>query len=42
MADGWVDNHRPDDAALAARIRADRIDVLVELAGHTRESRLLA
>jgi protein O-GlcNAc transferase len=42
MADGWVDVHRLDDAALAARIRADRIDILVELAGHTRDSRLLA
>ena len=42
MADGWVDVHQLDDAALAARIRADRIDVLVELAGHTRDSRLLA
>jgi predicted O-linked N-acetylglucosamine transferase (SPINDLY family) len=42
MADGWVDVQRLDDAALAARIRADRIDVLVELAGHTRDSRLLA
>jgi protein O-GlcNAc transferase len=42
MADGWIDVHRLDDAALAARIRADRIDILVELAGHTRDSRLLA
>jgi predicted O-linked N-acetylglucosamine transferase (SPINDLY family) len=42
MADGWVDAHRLDDASLAARIRADRIDVLIELAGHTRDSRLLA
>ena len=42
MADGWVDVHRLDDAELAARIRADRIDILVELAGHTRDSRLLA
>ena len=42
MADGWVDVQPLDDAALAARIRADRIDILVELAGHTRDSRLLA
>jgi predicted O-linked N-acetylglucosamine transferase (SPINDLY family) len=42
MADGWVDVHRLDDRALAERIRADRIDILVELAGHTRDSRLLA
>ena len=42
LADGWVDVCRLDDAALAERIRADRIDILVELAGHTRDSRLLA
>jgi protein O-GlcNAc transferase len=42
MADGWVEVHQLDDADLAARIRADRIDILVELAGHTRGSRLLA
>jgi protein O-GlcNAc transferase len=41
-ADGWVDVHQLDDAALAERIRADRVDILVELAGHTRDSRLLA
>ncbi|MFG0465325.1 methyltransferase domain-containing protein [Pseudomonas putida] len=31
-----------DDAALAAQIRADRIDVLVDLSGHTAGSRLTA
>lgn len=30
-----------DDAALTARIREDRIDVLVDLAGHTADNRLL-
>jgi protein O-GlcNAc transferase len=42
LADGWVDVHQLDHAALAERIRADRVDILVELAGHTRDSRLLA
>jgi protein O-GlcNAc transferase len=30
-----------DDAALAERIRAERIDILVDLAGHTADNRLL-
>jgi predicted O-linked N-acetylglucosamine transferase (SPINDLY family) len=30
-----------DDAELARLIRADRIDILVELAGFTKDSRLL-
>jgi predicted O-linked N-acetylglucosamine transferase (SPINDLY family) len=42
MADGWVDVRQLDDAALAARIHADRVDILVELAGQTRDTRLLA
>ncbi len=42
LADGWVDVHHLDDAALALRIHADEIDILVELAGQTREGRLLA
>jgi protein O-GlcNAc transferase len=36
----WRDVRRIDDAALAGLIRADRIDVLVDLAGHTAGSRL--
>lgn len=39
-ADGWVATHGIDDAKLADRIRADGIDVLVDLAGHTRGNRL--
>ncbi len=40
LADAWRDTAELDDAALAARIRADRIDVLVDLAGHTAGNRL--
>lgn len=36
----WVDADAMDDAALAARIRADRIDVLVDMAGHFAANRL--
>ncbi len=39
-AAAWRECWRLDDAALAVRIRADRIDVLVDLAGHTRSNRL--
>lgn len=39
-ADGWRDVLGLDDQALAAQIRADRIDVLVDLAGHTMRNRL--
>lgn len=41
-ADEWVECHGLDDAALARRIADDRIDVLVDLAGHTQGGRLLA
>jgi predicted O-linked N-acetylglucosamine transferase (SPINDLY family) len=37
----WRDVAGQDDAALAAAIRADGIDVLVDLAGHTKHTRLL-
>jgi protein O-GlcNAc transferase len=35
LADGWVDCAEWPPAELAARIRADGIDILVDLAGHT-------
>lgn len=41
-ADHWVDATALDDAALAERIRADGIDVLVDLSGHTKGNRLPA
>jgi len=37
---GWVESATLDDEALAARIRADGIDVLFDLAGHTDNNRL--
>lgn len=36
----WLPTNGLDDEALAERIRADGIDVLVDLGGHTRKSRL--
>ena len=36
----WVRVAGLDDAELAARIRADRIDILIDMAGHTAGSRL--
>lgn len=41
-ADRWVDVPSMPDAALDQRIRADRIDILVELAGHSAGNRLTA
>lgn len=41
LADHWLDCSKMDDAALAERIRADGIDILVDLAGHTAHHRLL-
>lgn len=41
-AAGWTDTRLLDDAALAAAIRADGIDILVDLAGHTPGNRLRA
>ncbi len=37
----WRDVHGLDDERLAARIRADGIDILFDLAGHTAGNRLL-
>ena len=42
LASAWRDVSALDDAELARLIRADRIDILVELAGFTKDSRLLA
>ncbi|HET6520566.1 MAG TPA: tetratricopeptide repeat protein [Geminicoccaceae bacterium] len=39
-ADGWRDVRLMGDAETAELIRADGIDILVELAGHTQDSRL--
>jgi len=41
LADAWVPVGSLDDDALAERVRADRIDLLVDLAGHTAHHRLL-
>jgi predicted O-linked N-acetylglucosamine transferase (SPINDLY family) len=41
LADGWCSSVGMTTQALAARIRADKIDILVDLAGHTANSRLL-
>jgi len=41
LADRWISCHDMSDADLAARIRADEIDVLVDLSGHTGHNRLL-
>jgi predicted O-linked N-acetylglucosamine transferase (SPINDLY family) len=40
-ADRWCSTVGLSDDALAARIRADGIDILVDLAGHTAHNRLL-
>lgn len=40
LADAWCDARAIDDEKLAARIRADGIDVLIDLAGHTKGHRL--
>ncbi len=40
-ADAWREVHALSDDALADKIRADGIDVLVDLSGHTAHNRLL-
>jgi protein O-GlcNAc transferase len=40
-ADHWVPTKGMSDEALAERVRRDGIDILVELAGHTADNRLL-
>lgn len=40
-ADGWRETRHLGDAALAELVAQDRIDVLVDLAGHTADNRLL-
>ena len=42
LADHWHSTVGLSDAELAEQIRRDRIDVLVDLAGHTAGNRLLA
>jgi len=39
--DHWVEVERLNDDALAERIRADEIDILIDLAGHSAGNRLL-
>ena len=41
LADGWRSLADPDDAAAAALVEADGIDILVDLGGHTADSRPL-
>jgi protein O-GlcNAc transferase len=40
LCDAWVSCHDMSDDALEARIRADEIDILVDLSGHTGHNRL--
>ncbi|VWC37974.1 tetratricopeptide repeat protein [Burkholderia lata] len=41
-AETWTDVTVLDDAALVGRIRRDRIDILIDLSGHTGRNRLTA
>jgi protein O-GlcNAc transferase len=41
LADHWLDMRKMAPDAAAARIREDKLDVLVELAGHTKDNNLL-
>ena len=40
MAGHWLDIYGVPDAAIAERVRADGIDILIDLAGHTAGNRL--
>jgi predicted O-linked N-acetylglucosamine transferase (SPINDLY family) len=40
LVDHWIPTRGMDATALAAKIRADRIDILIDLAGHTKGNRL--
>jgi len=40
MADAWVPVQAMSDEQVARKIREDQVDILVELGGHTEESRL--
>ncbi|ULK98956.1 tetratricopeptide repeat protein [Bradyrhizobium sp. I71] len=40
IADRWRDAAQWTDERLAAQIRADRVDILIDLSGHTRGNRL--
>jgi predicted O-linked N-acetylglucosamine transferase (SPINDLY family)/predicted SAM-dependent methyltransferase len=40
LANGWADCASLSDEEFARRVRADRIDILVDLAGHTAHNRL--
>ena len=42
LADAWCSTVGMTEQAIAERIHADEIDILVDLAGHTAQSRLLA
>lgn len=42
LAAGWRETNTLDDAALAAQFRADGIDILIDIAGHTARNRLRA
>ncbi|GET41993.1 glycosyl transferase family 2 [Microseira wollei NIES-4236] len=41
LADGWREIYTLNDAQVAERIRQDKIDILVDLSGHTMDNRLL-
>jgi protein O-GlcNAc transferase len=42
MAPNWRDVSRQPDASLESQVRADQIDIMVDLAGHTAGSRIVA